>query len=118
MECLKLYEEKTCAKEADKPDPLFLSYIKPHPSEVCTLNKGYHGGGRIDTTTFEAHSVRGASSTAAADKGVMISDILGTADWSSDSSDSIITPARTTITELYAAAERERVARYPRQLSV
>ena len=36
----------------------------------------------IDTTSFKAHSVRGASSTPAVEKGVMISDILQKADWS------------------------------------
>jgi len=39
----------------------------------------------IDTDTFKAHSVRGASSSAALRKGVHISDILQTADWSKDS---------------------------------
>ena len=38
----------------------------------------------IDTNTFSAHSVMGASTTAAMDKGVTLSDILHTADWSSD----------------------------------
>ena len=32
----------------------------------------------IDTTIFKAHSVQGASSTAAAEKGVLIADILKT----------------------------------------
>ena len=36
----------------------------------------------IDTETFKAHSVRGASSSAALRKG---SDILQTVDWSKDS---------------------------------
>jgi len=39
----------------------------------------------INIATFKAHSVRGASSTAAAEKGVMISDILQKADWSRES---------------------------------
>ena len=39
----------------------------------------------MDTSIFKAHSVRGASSTAAAEKGVLIADILRTADWSKDS---------------------------------
>jgi len=39
----------------------------------------------IDTEMFKAHSVRGASSSAALRKGVHISDILQTADWSKDS---------------------------------
>ena len=39
----------------------------------------------MDTSIFKAHSVCGASSTAAAEKGVLIADILCTADWSKDS---------------------------------
>ena len=39
----------------------------------------------IDTAIFKAHSVRGASSTAAAEKGVLMADILRTADWSKGS---------------------------------
>ena len=38
----------------------------------------------IDTGTFSAHSVRGASATAAMDEGVTLTDILHVADWSSD----------------------------------
>ena len=33
----------------------------------------------VDTSVFKAHSVRGASSTAASEKGVLIEDILRTA---------------------------------------
>jgi len=39
----------------------------------------------IDTEIFKAHSVRGASSTAAAEKGFLMTNILWTADWSKDS---------------------------------
>ena len=39
----------------------------------------------IDVAIFKAHSTCGTSSTAAAEKGALISDILWTADWSSDS---------------------------------
>ena len=39
----------------------------------------------IDTEMFKAHSVRGASSSAALRNDVHISDILQTADWSKDS---------------------------------
>jgi len=38
----------------------------------------------IDISVFKAHSVRGTSSTAASAKGVLIEDILHTADWSTD----------------------------------
>jgi len=39
----------------------------------------------IDVTTFPAHSTRGASSSAAADYGITIGDILKAADWSTES---------------------------------
>jgi len=39
----------------------------------------------VDTSVFSAHSVRGASSSAALSKGVHIADILTMADWSRDS---------------------------------
>ena len=38
----------------------------------------------VDTASFKAHSTRGASVSAAAQKGVTTNDILQTADWSTD----------------------------------
>ena len=38
----------------------------------------------VDTRVFKAHSVRGASVSAAKNKGVKIADILDMADWSRD----------------------------------
>ena len=38
----------------------------------------------IDASTFSGHSVRGASTSAAAGAGVTTNDILKAADWSSD----------------------------------
>lgn len=38
----------------------------------------------MDTDTFKAHSVRGASTTTALAKGVSLQDILHTADWSAE----------------------------------
>lgn len=38
----------------------------------------------IDTSRFKAHSVRGASTTAAMENGVALTEVLRTADWSSD----------------------------------
>ena len=40
----------------------------------------------IDTNLFKGHSVRSASTSAAANQGVTTEDILKAADWSSDSS--------------------------------
>ena len=68
---------------------LLLSYIKPHKpvTSQCLANwlKEILGKAGIDTSVFKAHSVRGASSTAVSVKGVLIEDILRTADGSTDS---------------------------------
>ena len=39
----------------------------------------------MDTFTFKAHSVRGASASAAASGGLQITDVLKAADWSRES---------------------------------
>ena len=39
----------------------------------------------IDTGMFKAHSIRGASTSAAVNAGVTTNDILNAADWSSES---------------------------------
>ena len=39
----------------------------------------------IDTSVFKAHSVRGASASAAYERGASLQDILNLADWSTDS---------------------------------
>ena len=53
----------------------------------------------MDTDTFKAHSVRGASTTAALAKGVSLQDILHTADWSAES----------TFQRFYCQPEKENV---------
>ena len=92
MKCLRQYEMdmRTYRKnDPASPQPLFLSYVKPHKpvtsQRLANWLKEILGKAGIDTTVFKAHSVRGASSTAAAEKGVHIEDILRTADWSTDS---------------------------------
>lgn len=64
---------------------LFLSLIKPHRPVTSQRIKEVMSEAGIDTTKFSAHSVRGASATAAKEKGVPLADILHTADWSSGS---------------------------------
>ena len=58
---------------------LFISFIKPHRLQL--LQDGAAG---IDTTIFKPHSVRGASTSAAANSGITTEDILKAADWSTD----------------------------------
>ena len=92
VEYLRRYEAATGQHRNKKPgrsQPLFLSYIKPHA--LATSQRLAHwlkemlGKAGVDTSVFKVHSVRGASSTAASQKGVLIEDILRTVDWSRDS---------------------------------
>ncbi len=92
VECLREYERRTQAfrpKAVSESQKLFLSYVRPHKpvssQRIAHWIKDFLREARIDTGVFKAHSVRGASSTAALDKGASIQDVLQTADWSSDS---------------------------------
>ena len=88
VQCLRQYELKFHTKGQDSPDPLFLSYIKPNKpvtsQRIAHWIKDLLKEAGIDVSIFKAHSVRGASTTAALSKGVSVADILHTADWSSD----------------------------------
>ena len=64
---------------SSKPDPLFVSYVKSHnPITVPTLSRWLctvlkNAG--IDTNIFKAHSVCGASTTAAVNSNVPLDDM-------------------------------------------
>ena len=68
---------------------LFISYIKPHSpvssSTIARWLKETLTAVGIDTAIFKAHSIRGASTSAASKLGVTTDDILNAADWSSES---------------------------------
>ena len=91
VKCVQQYESVTLQhrpKERE-PNPLFLSYIRPHKAITSQwiahwIKKLLEEAG-VDTNVFKAHSVRGASATAALSKGVSLSDILSTTDWSKES---------------------------------
>ena len=85
MQCLRQYEKATLkfrTKGQDSPDPLFLSYIKPNKpvtsQRIAHWIKDLLKEAGIDVSIFKAHSVRGASTTAALSKGVSVADILHT----------------------------------------
>jgi len=92
VQCLCVYEKATKNFRDIKPGmaaPLFPSYVKPHKPVTSqtiahwikdTLEKA-----EVDTNTFKAHSVQGASTSAAIGKGLHIADILKTANWSRES---------------------------------
>ena len=93
VETLRCYLKATRtirpAIPSSKPDPLFISYVKPHkpisaPSLARWLRSLLRASG-VNSDIFKAHSVRGASTTAAANSNVPLSEILKMADWSSPS---------------------------------
>ena len=83
VQCLKEYEEVTKSHRQIRPDvpaPLFLSYIQPYrpvsSQRIAHWIKDFLKRAGVDTSTFKAHSVRGASASAAASGGLHISDVL------------------------------------------
>ena len=87
---LRAYEERTKGRREDKEHfQLFISLIKPYKpvasSTIARWLKSVLEKAGIDTTIFKAHSIRGASTSAAASAGVTTNDILNAADWSSAS---------------------------------
>ena len=91
VSCLKCYETNT--KEFRSTDinqnKLFLSYISPHnPVTSSTLARWIKNMlqlAGIDTGIFSAHSIRGASTSEALRQVISITEILGMADWSQES---------------------------------
>jgi len=89
VETLRQYESVTSALRSRGSNNLFIALIKPHKSVssatiVRWLREVLRLAG-IDVSIFSGHSVRGASTSAAAGAGITTDDILKAADWSSDS---------------------------------
>jgi len=88
VECLKCYEEATAGHRSLQLEsqPLFLSYVRPFKpvssQRLAHWIKDILTEAGVDSGVFKAHSVRGASVSAAKDRGVGLSDILDMADWS------------------------------------
>ena len=85
---LKSYEKVTGKLRGDVTK-LFVATIKPHKAvtsaTIARWLKGVLEASGVDTSIFNAHSVRGASSSKAANMGITTNDILKAADWSSES---------------------------------
>ena len=86
---LKTYERKTKSfrqVHKDNPDPLFLSYYRPHrPIASTTVSRWLKyvlKSVGIDVSIYKGHSTRSAAASAVKRKGVSTSDILKVADWS------------------------------------
>jgi len=87
VQCLRQYElvtQQYRRLSAEEPAPLFLFYVQPHKpvraQRMAHWIKDFLKEAGVDTEVFKAHSVRGASTSAALKKGVHLSDILNTAD--------------------------------------
>ena len=85
---LKAYEGSVANMRGNETK-LFLATIKPHKavssSTLARWLKSLLEAAGVDTSTFSAHSVRGAFTSKAANMGITTVDILKTADWSSES---------------------------------
>ena len=72
-----------------RPKHLFLTSKGPHkPATSATIARWIKttlSRPGVDTSIFRAHSIRGASTSAAADAGISIPEILEAADWSNKS---------------------------------
>ena len=87
---MKEYEERTApTRSRGAESKLFLALIKPYKavtsSTIAGWLKSLLEAAGIDTSVFNAHSVRGASSSTAANVGITTNEILKAADWSSES---------------------------------
>ena len=84
---LREYEART-APTRGSHSMLFLSINKPHKpvssSTIARWLKTLLNKAGVDTEIFKAHSVRSASTSAAATSGITTGDILKAADWSSE----------------------------------
>ena len=92
VEALSQYLAKTESlrgKADGRVTQLFIACIRPHrpvvSATIARWLKEVLGRAGIDTSIFKAHSTRGASVSAAAERGVTTKDILQAADWSTES---------------------------------
>ena len=89
VETLKVYERKTFTfRNSSGRNHLLRSFIGKHgPVTSSTVARWIitclHKAG-IDTSKFQAHSVRAAATSTAAMSGLTVEDILKAADWSSE----------------------------------
>ena len=74
----------------DNASQSFISFIQPHlpvsSSTIARWLKETMAEAGVDTSIFKAHSIRGASTSAASNGGVTTEEILTVADWSTESS--------------------------------
>ena len=68
---------------------MFLTAVRKHrPATTATIARWIKTGlskAEIDTSIFKAHSIQSASTSAAADSGVSVTEVMEVADWTSAS---------------------------------
>ena len=86
---LELYNQRTAQHRVEESKEFFITSVKTHrPATSATIARWIKTAlskAGVDTTIFKAHSVRGAATSAAAEAGVSIPEILEAADWSNRS---------------------------------
>ena len=87
VQALKKYCQRTKSIRQGTTGSVFIATTKPHkPVSSATIArwiKSTLSQAKIDTSIFKAHSVRCASTSAAAAEGISVPEILEAADWSS-----------------------------------
>lgn len=85
------YEKRSQTWRGDKGQisKLFLSYVKPHgpitSTSIARWIKSMLDMAGVDASIFQAHSVRGASSSKALTKGLSVKAIMDKGNWSRES---------------------------------
>ena len=85
---LKVYVERTQSIRKTENSLILMTTPKHHPTTAATIARQIKTGlskAGIDTSIFKAHSKCSASTSAAADAGLSVSEIMVVADWSSAS---------------------------------
>ena len=89
MSTVSAYITRTCNLRNPTDFRLFISFFKPHravsPATISRWIKTVLSDEGTDTSIFKAHSVRGAATSAAYNKGVPVENILKLANWSNES---------------------------------
>ncbi|XP_068742268.1 uncharacterized protein [Montipora capricornis] len=89
LSIINAYITHTCNLRNPTDFRMFISFVKPHravsPATISRWIKTVLSDAGIDTSIFKAHSVRGAATSAAYNKGVPVENILKLANWSNES---------------------------------
>ena len=89
MSTVSAYITRNCNLRNPTDFRLFISFVKPHravsSATISRWIKTVLSDAGIDISIFKAHSVRGAATSAAYNKGVPVENILKLANWSNES---------------------------------